>query len=39
LEDNLPAGLVSQLLSANNQMLKAALIENGGSLEISTQTI
>ena len=38
-KDRLPADLVSQLLSANNQMLKAAIIQNGGGLEISTQAI
>jgi hypothetical protein len=37
--DRLPADLVSQLLSANNQMLKAAIIQHGGGLEISTQAI
>jgi hypothetical protein len=37
--ESMPAGLISCLMMANNRILTAAIIENGGKLKISAESV
>jgi hypothetical protein len=37
--ERIPAGLISCLMMVNNRILTAAIIENGGQLKISAESI
>src|ERR1700722_8482555 len=38
-DERIPAGLISCLMMVNNRILTAAIIENGGKLKISAESV